>query len=454
MRNKTHLLTIIGVMIFVIGLSSLAGTIYRSTDTSGFSYGAMFGIKNVDWCDKNAMTYAMPPRDLTIELKTNGTIDFYLIDSEGITLWRSEGTLKPVWSVKNVSSQTFTLQLTHRDAYGILVYNPNNSTTTFNVVGELFGVERDLLSFSLLATATGSITILSAIMLQKRKQKPAAPFKIENKNLTPKTIPDPQTNIEQHAVKLNHTKPTKQFQELITWELEEYLAFPTIEILIVIAICTVLSSSIVETSPALSYSNLLSSARTIFMFLIFVAGALFCHSYAGSIAKGETKMMLSYPVQRRYLFLSKFTSLFTILFIIYASVFAMQIYLLVLNPLEPLFYASLLFLALQIMLVSAITTALSLITKNEMLSILVSILLLFGLENIASPTSVVSFTGRFTTGFAYISQQVHGVLPTGTGLTTVPTITDTSISILVSVGVSAFLIILSYIYYARKMEID
>lgn len=456
MRNKARLLTNVGAILLVVGLSFLAGTIYRSTNTPVFAMGTVFEFPPPQQASldihRTVLTYAFPPRDLRLELKTNATVDVYLLDNEGRNLWLSEGTLKPVWSAKNTSAQTFSVQLPSRENYGLLAFNPNNLTVTFYLEGKLYGYERDLLWVSLATIATGVvITVASRIALQDRNEKPVITPRKDNLGLLPKDVP---SNLEHFKVNSNEMMPTKQFRELITWELEEYMAFPILELLIFIAICTILSPTIIETSPALSYSNLLSGIQTVFLFLIFVAGAIFCHSYAGSISKGETKMILSYPVRRGYLFLSKFTALFTVLFAVYASVFAAQIYLLALNPFEPLFYASLLFVALQLLLVCAISTTLSIITKNEMLSILVSALLLFGLENIAARISVVSFTGRFTTGFAFVSQQVHGVLPSGIGLTSAPTIGDTLLGVFVTIGMSFFLFVLSYMYYTRKMEID
>jgi ABC-type transport system involved in multi-copper enzyme maturation permease subunit len=117
-------------------------------------------------------------------------------------------------------------------------------------------------------------------------------------------------------------------------------------------------------------------------------------------------MLLSYPVKREQLFLSKFIALFTVLFSIYATVYFLQIYLLVLNPFEPLFYASLLFFAIQLLLVCVITTVLSLITKNEIISILVMALMLFGLENIAVNTSLASFIADLPLAL-FIPQQIQ-----------------------------------------------
>jgi len=456
MRSKTQLLTSIGIIFLVIGVSFLVGTAYRSSVT----YGASLSLGTLSYNQtseyRNVMVYAFSPRDLSLEITTNATVDVYLLDSEGINLWRSEGTIKPIWAAKDTESQTFLIHIPSRGNYGFLSFTTNNSTDTSTLSStslsmKLSGYERDLLWFSLAIIAVGSaITAIPKIMLLKGNRKLISAQR-KNLGLLPK---DASSILQQPKVNLNQPKLPSQLRKLLAWELEEYLAFPLLEVVIIIAVCTVLTPAIVETSPALSYSNLLSGIQTVFLFLIFVAGALFCHSYAGSISKGETKLILSYPVQRSHLFLSKFIALFTVLFAVYAGVFALQIYLLALTPFEPLFYASLLFITFQLLLVCAISTALSVITKNEMLSILVSALLLFGIENIAARISLVSFTGRFTTGFAFVSQQVHGVLPPSAGFSAAPTTGDALLSLFVAVGISAFLFVFSYVYYTRKMEID
>ena len=456
MRSKIQLLTSIGIIFLVIGVSFLAGTVYRSSITAGGSLSLEAPPYNRTLEYRNVMTYAFSPRDLILELTTNATVDVYLLDSEGIKLWRSEGTIKPIWSAKDATTQTFLVPIPSRDNYGFLSFSTNNSTTN-NSTGmlslsmKLSGYELDLLWFSLAIIAIGSaITAASRIKLLKGNKKPVSQPR-RNLSLSPKDAP---SNPQQPTINLNKPKPPNQLRKLLTWELEEYLAFPILEIVIIIAVFTVLSPAIIETSATRSYSNLLSGIQPVFLFLIFVAGALFCHSFAGSLSKGETKLILSYPVQRSHLFLSKFIALFTVIFAVYAGVFALQIYLLALSPFEPLLYASLLFLALQLLLVCAISTALSIITKNEMLSILVSALLLFGIENIAARISLVSFTGRFTNGFAFVSQQVHGILPLGAGVSAAPTMGDALLSLFLTIGISAFLLVFSYVYYTRKMEID
>jgi hypothetical protein len=145
--------------------------------------------------------------------------------------------------------------------------------------------------------------------------------------------------------------------------------------------------------------------------------------------------------------LAKFIAIFTLLSVVYIGAFTLQIYLLALNPFEPMFYVSLLLVILQLLLVCSISTALSVVTKNEMISLLASALLLFGIESIASSESLVTFTGRFTTGFNFVRQYVYG------GLSSIQLI-DGLFSVFVVVGISVLLLVFSYVYFTRKMEID
>jgi len=247
---------------------------------------------------------------------------------------------------------------------------------------------------------------------------------------------------------------TKKFGKLIAFELEEYMAFPIPEMLVLIAVYSILSPPLIEYSPAGSYVNLVAGVENVFLFLIFASGAIFCRSFAGSLAKGETKLLLSYPVERKRLFISKFTALFTIFLIVYLAVFSIQVYLQVLSPFEPLFYISLSSIVLQLLLVCTITTAFSLLVRNEIIAILGSILLLFGLESLAGSTSILSSAGRFRTVFAYFSQSTHGSLPSGIGFLTVPSTLTAICAILIPIAISAVLLCFSYAYYTKKMEID
>jgi ABC-type transport system involved in multi-copper enzyme maturation permease subunit len=240
--------------------------------------------------------------------------------------------------------------------------------------------------------------------------------------------------------------------KLMRWEVEEYTAFPMLEVLIIVAIYSILTMPIGEIDVIKSYSNLHWGIQTVFLFLIFSVSALVSRSFAGSFAKGETKLLLSYPVKRSQLFLSKFTALFLVLAAVYGAIFSVQVYILSLSLLEPLIYASLLGLFLQLLLFCSITATLSVIVKTEIISILASILLLYGVENIVSTGSYWSSTGRFKVIFGYFGLLTHGELPPGLMIN--PTIESVAIVISIPIALSAILLIVSLLYFTRVMEID
>ena len=444
MKNKLQLLTTIGLIILVMGTSFLVGTIYRSTIESEHG---LFSLAGATPVDPTLSMFPMPPRNCDIELTADGTIDVYLLNSKGIAQWLSEGTLNPVWFAKNTSSESTSIKLPDRGNYNFVAINPYDDSKVA-VYGTLviYGYESDLLLFSVTLLVIGLVLVIaSKMVLQSREKRSiAVVIKKGDQELLPKkTI----SNVLQSKIILDKSRSGGKLRRLLVWEFEQYLAFPMVEIIIVIAVLTVLTPAIIETLPGISYNNLLSGIQLIFLFLIFMSGVLFCHSYAGSLSRGETKLILSYPVQRSKLFLAKFIALFTVFSIVYVGVFALQLPLLVLNPFEPVFYVSMLLVLLHLFLVCTIATALSVVTKNEVLSILTSVLLLFGIESIASIGSLATFTGRFTMVFSFFRHQFHG------DLSFVPMF-DVLVSVFVVLGVSVLLFVFSYVYFTRKMEID
>ncbi len=459
MKNKSQLLTTIGLLLLVIGSSFLAGTIYRSTWNSSGETGTFGGSSSLFFTGP----YSLSPRnyevslnftyyDEFLHLKPISSVDFYLLDSKGSELWQSEKVIEPVWFAKNVSSTgILNTQIPYRGDYFLLVISPDNSSIAGRMFPKLYGYESDLLWISVTTLASGLvITVASKVMFRSKTKQPSTAAKSKKEaNSSSGTVLVSQKALSStsSAKGVGGSRAGGQLRRLLVWELEESFAFPMIEAILVIAVLTTLTPAIMEVSPASSYANLTSGIQPIFLFLIFITGVLFCHSYAGGISRGETKMVLSYPVQRGKLFLSKFIALFTVLSIAYIGVFALQIPLLALNPFEPMFYASLLLVLLQLLLVCTISTALSIVTKNEVLSILASALLLFGIESVISSESLATFTGRFTTGFTFIRQYVYG------GLSSTP-LTDGLSSVFAVGGVSVLLLVFSYVYFTRKMEID
>jgi len=191
--------------------------------------------------------------------------------------------------------------------------------------------------------------------------------------------------------------------------------------------------------------NLRLGINIVFIFLIFSVTAVFSRSYAGSLSKGEIKMILSYPVKRWELFCAKFVALFLALSLVYGAVFSLNIPLLALNPFEIAFYMSFMALLLQLIVVASFTTAVSLIIKNEIVSMLSSILLFFGLETMAGNSSSISANGRFDIIFNYFTR---------TPMTQQPSLEQLTMSIFLPLIISALLLIVSLFYFTRIMEID
>jgi ABC-type transport system involved in multi-copper enzyme maturation permease subunit len=241
------------------------------------------------------------------------------------------------------------------------------------------------------------------------------------------------------------SKRPEGFFRLVIWELEEYLSFPLLEFLIFVTIFLVLSPHISSWEFVDRYQDLKRPATNLItLFLVFIVGAVFSRSFAGSFAKGEVKMLLSYPVKRWKLFLAKFSALFLSLFALFSVILAFNLPLLALSPLEPMFYVTLLGVLLQLMFVCSITVTISLIVKKEVIAALFSIVLLFGIDVTCGDVSYLSSSGRFDIIFNYLNPYVF----TGT------IFSEFVNAVAFPLVVSAVLFALSFVYFTYVMQID
>ena len=245
----------------------------------------------------------------------------------------------------------------------------------------------------------------------------------------------------------------RTFSRLVLWEIEGCLSLPILSLIVASAIIAVLIQSSSTWSLDNSYINLYSGTSTIFLILTIVASTLFSHSFAGSLGRGELKRMLSYPVKRWQVFISKVIALTLIVFGAYASAFTLNLYLSSLSLLEPMFYVSLFAIFLQLLLVCAVSVGISMVTRSELLSIIVSFLLVLGLDNAFGARSFFTSGGRFRYIFGYFEQITHPnfYYP----LTDTPvTVEQAGISIAIPVLVAAVALTAVFVYFTRKMEVD
>jgi hypothetical protein len=167
----------ISLIFMIIGFSFFVGTIYRSGFTDTFSMGGVNGfasVKSNSWSiNSNETVSSFPtwsPRTLMVELRTNSSVDLYLLDQNGLSLWNSSKTLNAVWSMKNVGSQTINIQINDRDHYTFLVYNPADSVVEYKISGTFYGIEQDLLFLSILLIAIGTGIIITDLVKTKIKK--------------------------------------------------------------------------------------------------------------------------------------------------------------------------------------------------------------------------------------------------------------------------------------------
>jgi len=243
----------------------------------------------------------------------------------------------------------------------------------------------------------------------------------------------------------------KTFSRLFLWEIENLLNLPVLALIVASAILAVLVQSTSITGFTHNYGDLSTGARTIFLILTFVTCTLFSHSFAGSFGRGDLKRMLSYPVKRWQIFISKVFALNLIIFGIYASAYAMNLYINAICLIEPMFYVSLFTIFLQLLFVSAVSVGVSMIAKSELVSIVVSFLLIFGLDN-SFNSSIFSSNGRFTNIFGYFEQITH---PGSHSVSLVPpTFEEFTGSILFPLLSAVVVLVVVFVYFTRKMEVD
>lgn len=197
--------------------------------------------------------------------------------------------------------------------------------------------------------------------------------------------------------------------DIMLWELEEFYRFPRLELIAAASIFLCLMSF---------QPTLIDSGRDIYVFmgsirillaamvnsysalLVLILAPLISLSLAGDIEKGAASLMLSYPVKRHELLLAKFSAGFMVtLAISIASItlapLTINFSLLSIAPLPAAFLA----LTIRILLISATTTLISLVSTHAMTATLMSLLSLFSMSFL---TGMLNPPYRFILGDAFV----------------------------------------------------
>lgn len=248
----------------------------------------------------------------------------------------------------------------------------------------------------------------------------------------------------------------KSLGRLVIMELEEYWAFPVFELVLFATMVAMLNR--ISTH---GYRDLIlyASHDVVFIFQILIVGAIVSRTFAGSIHSREVLVLLSYPVKRWGVFLSKIIANFLTIFAIFAGVGLLNIPLMGLSPLEPAVYVLIAIILVQLFFLFTVDIAISLALKNEIISIFVFILLMFGIEFFAA---TLGFPYRYFTlskgsevMFGYLTFLAHAS-STPSPVTGEPPFTfqEFTVALTFPLLTSIFLLVISLIYFQWMMQLD
>jgi hypothetical protein len=189
-----------------------------------------------------------------------------------------------------------------------------------------------------------------------------------------------------------------KLRELIAWELRDTWPFPMLEIVIAI--------TIIQVMPITSYRGLSPSdyfGHMLFVIVISTA-IVFGRSLAESIETRKLVVLLSYPVSRTQVFVTKYLVNLLTIFLIFGSVLFAQgiLHLMFMDPVsQVLAYGAegvslflipwaflFLYLFLAVFFASSFMTFIAIAIKRFGLSVLIFLIYMFGMEYWLSPTMI------------------------------------------------------------------
>lgn len=244
-------------------------------------------------------------------------------------------------------------------------------------------------------------------------------------------------------------KLNSSFARLMLIEVEAYWNFPVFELVLFTALLSVLNRPAGFTSGYFELNHGFYGLGILLQMLII--GIIIPRTFAGSINSRQVVVLLSYPIKRWTILLSKLLTNFIVLTAALSLGVILNSSLLGLSLLEPAIYILLGVIAIQVLFWCALSMFISIMLKNEAVSVFVFLLLMFGLE----------FNPLATSGtYAYLTQLrsnnvMYNYLTSMFYRTTsLFTFQDFTTAIVFPVSISLILIILSVVYFEKVMQVD
>jgi len=170
--------TRVGLIVLIMGISLLAGTIYRSNITPSLGiprvdlapngWGPV--LEEKDYKINEVFHCFFSPRDVYLEVQATAPVSVYILDSDGITQWDEYQSVDACWSFDETAKLTSTLHIPKRDKYTMLLYNPTDENVTAEYSFTVYGVEQDLLYASGAIIIAGLVFTTGSIMITKKRQ--------------------------------------------------------------------------------------------------------------------------------------------------------------------------------------------------------------------------------------------------------------------------------------------
>ena len=249
-------------------------------------------------------------------------------------------------------------------------------------------------------------------------------------------------------------KTNSMLAKLMILELEAYWSFPVFELVLFTSLLSILNRPFQPLRHQFNISILNGGIYGLGILLqILIIGVLIPRSFAGSINRRETNVILSYPVKRTTLLASKILANFLLFFGLLSLGVLINAYLLGLSYFEPAPYVLIAIIGVQVLSLCGLSMFISLVLKNEVISIFAFLLLMLGLE--FNPMAMSGFALNLTQirSNNVMYQYLVGVLyGKDTGYAYV--FQDFSMALGFPFFMGLLLIVASFIYFQWVLQID
>jgi len=149
----------IGIFLLIITATLLIIIVQRAY-TPTYSNWGIDGLRPNSWSESKQ--FFLAPQNLQISFSTakQQEISLYLLDRGALEKWRQTKMLTPIIAIENASSHIAIYEIPKRDAYTILVRNPNQTPVSIEINLTLQGFEKDLLLATTVIALIGTVLII------------------------------------------------------------------------------------------------------------------------------------------------------------------------------------------------------------------------------------------------------------------------------------------------------